>query len=114
VIGVGGIADLALDEALARNLIHRAQHRLIGDPAPPQREQKLHPLVVLNFNLAGQRSPRMLPDCRDLPDSVENASPQGTEMPAKTFRRSGGNPILKSAVLEPVLTEALAHAALPG
>ena len=39
-VGIGAIGRL--DESLARNLLHGAQHRLVADPAPPQGELKHH------------------------------------------------------------------------
>ena len=39
-VGVGAVGRL--DEHLARDLLHGAQHRLIADPAPPQVELKHH------------------------------------------------------------------------
>ena len=41
-VAVGVLAIALLDEGLARNLFHGAQHRLVADPASPQGELKHH------------------------------------------------------------------------
>ena len=46
VVGVGAVDELRIDEVLARHLVHGAQHRLIADAAPAQRELKLHPFDI--------------------------------------------------------------------
>src|SRR6185436_8235784 len=45
-IGIGRVGIARLDEMLARHLVHRAQHRLIADAAPPQRQHEFHPLYA--------------------------------------------------------------------
>jgi hypothetical protein len=42
MVGIGGIEQVGIDEMLARNFVHGPQHRLLGDAAPAQVEQKLH------------------------------------------------------------------------
>ena len=45
--GIGGIGKLGEDEFLPWHRIDGAQHRLVADAAPAQREQKLHAVDAL-------------------------------------------------------------------
>src|SRR5690606_36259944 len=51
-VGIGEAFLILLHEMLARNLVHRAQHRRVPDPALAQREQEFHAadIVVAGLN----------------------------------------------------------------
>ena len=46
LIGIGAVGEFGSDEIFARHLVHRAQHRLVADAAPAQRELKPHAFDV--------------------------------------------------------------------
>ena len=47
LVGIGGVGKTRLDEMPARHFVHGAQHRLVGDAAPAQRQQEFHAADVL-------------------------------------------------------------------
>ena len=46
LIGIGVLGEARGDKIFARHFVHRAQHRLIADAAPAQRQLKLHAFNV--------------------------------------------------------------------
>ncbi len=51
LIGIGAFGEVRRDKIFARHFVHRAQHRLIADAAPAQRELKFHAFNVGCRNL---------------------------------------------------------------
>ena len=46
LVGIGAVGEFGSDEIFARHLVHGAQHRLVADAAPAQRQLKLHAFDV--------------------------------------------------------------------
>ena len=46
LIGIGAVGEFGGDEIFARHFVHGAQHRLVADAAPAQRQLKPHAFDV--------------------------------------------------------------------
>ena len=63
LVGIGALGEARSDKIFARHLVHGAQHGLVADAPPAQRELKLHAFDVVGCWDCGHGRPRFMSVC---------------------------------------------------